>query len=460
MNANNFDRKFASHHQRSSGRWLVYLFSAAIGLVFISIQLFAFRDKPIGSTANSDKPLSNRFSHSAIGSPYEQIFITRRLPNYQKKLGAEAQQIEKTIAPNDRICFVHVGKTGGSTVGCALGFGLHCKNNTKMMDGLLPRRTTNMFHADCYDCFDESAYFLFVVRNPLERIKSAFLYERPYGINWLKDNYPQYYDKRKAFYIDCPFRFLEDWIQIGILGKGGSRGSKYRSSEKCEKVARHAIWGTKRYQEHLFFNYQFHLEGLPENAKILTIRNEHLVDDWNQIEQYIGGKKDIITPDNEHDAFPVKNKNNITNDPSVKIDPYSDPKYLSEESAYALCRHLCNEIVNYKKILKRSVNLNNLQIEESIEELRDSCGKYADYEEGDCNYDMPNVEGKLLAFRGYVDKVQIEAVEGHKQRLENPLPRPPPRVQGTEEEQEEKDLVMDDDAYPLPYSLWKIIQVI
>mmetsp|Transcript_17639 Transcript_17639/g.27650 ORF Transcript_17639/g.27650 Transcript_17639/m.27650 type:complete len:452 (-) Transcript_17639:97-1452(-) len=451
MNANNFDRKFAFNHHRSSGRWQVYLFSVAIGLVFISIQLFATRYKPT-SGSDTTLPASNRFSHSAIGSPYEQIFVVMRLPTYHKKKSPEAQQIEKTISPTERICFVHVGKSGGSTVGCALGFGLHCKNNTKMVDGLLPRRTTNMFHADCYDCYDESKYFLFVVRNPLERIKSAFLYERPYGVNWLKNNFPQYYQNRKSFYMDCPFRFMEDWVQIGLLGKTGSRGEEYRVSEKCEKIARHAVWGTGHYQEHLYFNYQFHLEGLPGNANVLTIRNEHLVDDWNQVEQYIGGERDIITPENAQTAFPVINKKNMTKDPSVRIDPYSSPKYLSEESVHTLCRHLCNEIVNYKKILRRSVNLNYLQIEESITELRESCGKYADYEEGDCHYEMPDIEGKLLTFRGYVDKVRVDAVDGHRQRLEGPLPRPKWPVEGTEDEQEEKDLVMDDDA-PLPYSL-------
>jgi len=454
MNVRNFDRKFALYHQRSFGRWQLYLFAAAIGFVFISIQLVAFRDKSSSSGVNNDGSLqdSNRFSHSKIGSPYEQIFVVKRLPKYQMKMSDEAKQIEKTISPKDRICFVHVGKAGGSTVGCALGFGLHCANNTEMMDGLLPRRTTNMFHADCYDCHDESAYFLFVVRNPLERIKSAFLYERPYGVNWLKNNFPQYYEKRKAFYMDCPFRFMEDWAQIGLMGKSGSKGSKYRVSDECQSVAHHAVWGTRRYQEHLFFNYQFHLEGIPENAKVLTIRNEHLVDDWNHIEHYIGGKRDIFTPDNAEFAFPVINKKNMTKDPSVKYDVYPSPKYLSEESVEVLCRNLCNEIVNYKKILRRSVNLNYQQIEESISELRETCGKYADYEEGDCYMDMPQIEEKLMIYRGYVDKVQLQAVEGHQKRLEDPLPRPK-KVIGTEEEQEEKDLVMDDDAYPLPYSL-------
>ena len=454
-NEKNYDRKFALHHQRSTGKWQLYIFAAAIGFVFISIQLFATQDKSSSSGASGDTHLqatSNRFSHSAIGSPYEQIFVIHKLPGYQKKKGPEALQIEKTISPKERICFVHVGKSGGSTVGCALGFGLHCNNNTKMMDGLLPRRTTNMFHADGYDCFDESAYFLFVVRNPLERIKSAFLYERPYGVNWLKNNYPQYYEKRKAFYMDCPFRFMEDWAQIGLLGKSGSKGSKYRVSKECQAIAHHAVWGTRHYQEHLFFNYQFHFEGLPENAKVLTIRNEHLVDDWNMIEQYIGGKKDILTPENAEFAFPVINKKNTTNDPSIKIDPYEGPKYLSEESAHVLCKNLCNEIVNYKKILRQSVNLNYQQIEESISELRESCGKYADYEEGDCSMDMPQIEEKLLLHRGYVDKIQLQAVESHQTRLEDPSPRLRTRVNGTEEEQEQKDLVMDDDA-PLPYSL-------
>jgi hypothetical protein len=418
---------------------------AVIGFFFLNFQLSITKDS---SHRSSGQPLpaSNRFSHSDIKSPFEQIFIIDRLPDYMKKKNPECQRIEKEIAPTDRICFVHVGKAGGSTVGCALGFGLHCKNNTEIMDGILPRRTTNMFHADMFDCHDESAYWLFVVRNPLERIKSAFMYERPYGINWLKQVFPMYYEKRKAFYIDCPFRYLEDWVRMGLLEKPGSFGRNKGNwaSRECRAMAHHSVWGTRHYLEHMFFNYQFHLEGIPKNAKILTIRNEHMVDDWNQVEHFLGGKKDILTPESAKTAFPKINEKNMTMDPSVKYDPYPSPKYLSEESTYSLCRNLCNEIVSYKKILRRSLNLNYQQIEESISELRESCGKYADYEEGDCYMDMPQIEEKLVMHRGYVDKVHQFAANAHVKRLEDPNP-----TQQKNKAELDLALATDDDSYPL-----------
>lgn len=445
--ASTFDRKFALNYQRPSAmRWLQMFAISVLSFGFIGLQgIITDKSKSLRATDYS-LPASNRFSHSDINSPYEQIFVGTRLPKYQMKLSPEAQQIEKTIAPKDRICFVHVGKAGGSSVGCALGFGLHCPNNTVMMDGILPRRTTNTFHSDGYDCYDESEYFLFVVRSPLERIKSAFLYERPYSETHLQMNFPKYYKNRKAFYMDCPFRYLEDWVRMGLMGMSASFGSNIAASEECQKIAHSSVWGTGRYVEHMFFNYQFHLEGIPSDAKILVIRNEHLVDDWNQVEHHIGGEKNILTKEMAETRLPVINKKNNTNDPSVKLDRYPTPKYMSEEATNVLCRNLCNEIVTYKKILRRSANLNYQQIEESISELRESCGKYADYNEGDCYVDMPDIEDKLIAFRGYTDQVPQAAVTQHKDRLEDPNPPPPPKKSRLGEEVVPTD---DDARYPL-----------
>jgi hypothetical protein len=148
----------------------------------------------------------------------------------------------------------------------------------------------------------------------------------------------------------------------------------------------------------MYFNYQFHLEGIPVGARILTIRNEHLIQDWNGVELYIGGVKDIIPPEKANETIGVVNKS--------KKD--GKDKELSEESTRIVCRQLCNEIVNYKKILRRSLNLNYLEVERSIDELRETCGKYADYEEGDCSYKMPNIKEKLIASRGYEHLVNEE----------------------------------------------------
>ena len=381
---------------------------------------------------NIDKQITNNqntksFYHSKINSPYEEIWINSKLPGWAKKK-YRFRDIEDTIPPEDRICYVHVGKAGGSSVGCGLGFSLHCSNSTqKPLKGLLPQRTTRLFHADTYDCYDDSAYFLFVVRNPVERIKSAFLYDRPKSEKSLKQHYPEYYERRKNYYLDCPgFGHMETMVQHGLKKEG-------HSSEVCKTRAFTAMRGDLHFSCHMYFNYQFHLEGVPADGKILVIRNEHLVQDWNTVEHRIGGEKDTIEPD----AIGVMNK-------STKN---TDDKYLSEDSLHIVCRQLCNELVSYKKILRRSLNLNYQQIEESIEELRKTCPKYADYEEGDCPNPMPDITDKLINTRGYEDKVLDNSYNINKEKLEI-LMHP-----GKRNETAEAEDTMDDDGYSLPYSV-------
>ena len=332
---------------------------------------------------------TNRFSFSKIQSPYEQIWVNSQLPGWAKKK-KQFRGIEDQIPPSERICFVHVGKAGGSSVGCGLGFSLHCDNTTQpSFEGLLPRRTTRMFHADTYDCYDDSAYYLFVVRNPIERVRSAFLYERPKSDADLKKTFPEYYERRKNLYLDCPsFGVMENFVQDGMTQHG-------KASEVCKIRAFTAVRGDLHFSCHMYFNYQFHLEGIPEGANILTMRNEHLIQDWNGIEHYLGGVKEIIPPEKANETMPVMNK-------SKKSEK---DKWLSEESTNIICMNLCNEIVNYKKILRRSLNLNYQEVERSIAELRVTCPKYADYEEGDCPVPMPDIKEKLINSRGYEDIV-------------------------------------------------------
>mmetsp|Transcript_27123 Transcript_27123/g.55774 ORF Transcript_27123/g.55774 Transcript_27123/m.55774 type:complete len:434 (+) Transcript_27123:74-1375(+) len=340
-----------------------------------------------------------QFVYTKQYSPYEEIWVNNRLPNWAKKR-RQFRKIEHTIPAEERICFVHVGKAGGSSVGCSLGFSLHCTNQSQPLPGLLPQRTTRMFHADTYDCHDDSAYFLFVIRDPVDRIRSAFLYERPWNEETLKKFHPNEYDRRKAFFIDCSYYYMEDYVQRGLTKHGDA-------SEECKMKAFTALWGVKHYSCHFFFNYQFHLEGIPKGAKILVIRNEHLVDDWNGVEEYIGGEKEVI-PSNH--SLPVMN--------GSQKNPRD--KYLSKEGRKIVCRQLCNEIINYKMILRRAVNLSPADVDQSMKELRKSCPHYADIEA--CPNPMPDIEEKLINTRGYVDKVMIGSYLHNKGKLESGEP--------------------------------------
>ena len=361
---------------------------------FIKLSPEQMANSQINKVNNEDN--DNRFSFTMNASPYEQIWVNNRLPGWAMKRPS-FRQIEATILPEQRICFVHVGKAGGSTVGCALGFSLHCNHSQSPLEGLLPSRSTRMFHADTYDCHDDSAYFLFVVRNPIERIKSAFLYERPKSESWLKLAFPEYYDRRKELYIDCPsFGIMEQFVQDGLKYNG-------HADDTCKMRAITSVRGEQHYNCHMYFNYQFHLEGIPKNGRILTIRNEHLIQDWNTIEHYIGGINDSIPIDKANETISVMNKNSV----------HVMDKELSLESTTILCYMLCNEIVNYKKILRQSLNLAYLDVQTSIDELRETCGKIADYEEGECPVLMPNIQQKLIETRGYVNLVNEDVSVAH-----------------------------------------------
>lgn len=76
-------------------------------------------------------------------------------------------------------------------------------------------------------------------------------------------------------------------------------------------------------------------------------------------------------------------------------------KYLSDKSKGLICEKLCNEIQNYKKILRLSINLSEKKVQESIDELMNSCPVEAMADT--CNFPMPDITEKLIHGRGYKD---------------------------------------------------------
>lgn len=300
-------------------------------------------------------------------SPYEQ-----RFPNYKLTYGFKKTIPYNEDLPTDKqICFVHVGKAGGSTIGCSLGFSLHCSAKGQVIpNSLLPVLTTHTFHRGVYDCQDDAAYFLFVVRDPLARMLSAFNYDRPQENEKLPAK--QLFHK-KEFYLECPFWTLEEVAQNGLLNTDG------KTSKLCRNRAHSAIIGTEQYIPHWFFNYQYYYEFIPRNAKILVIRNEHIVDDYNGIELLLGGHDEVLNPS-------LLPENNVH-------DKNATDLYLSDDSKMALCRALCNEIQFYKKTLKSAVNFMEEDVMISLEELRQSCPVEA--ESDVCDEDIPDITEKI-----------------------------------------------------------------
>lgn len=279
-------------------------------------------------------------------SPYEQRWPTYKLPFWASKPYFFRRKVahgdHNATHPTPNVCFVHVGKAAGSSVGCSLGFQLHCSSEYVYPPGRLPAATTNLMHNDVNDCALDMQYYMFTLRHPVERIKSWFLYD------W------KMLGKVRNSVEDggCGYGSINALAEIGLAPQPNSRTSK-----DCHKLAVRVIRGEEKVGNHAYHNYRYYLNQVPSNASLTVIRAEHMLDDWNAMERLLQSGQVVH-------RLPSKNENK-------KYQP--EDKYVSAAGVRHLCAALCDEIQVYKHILHLAVNLPPSQVEESIQELRQTC---------------------------------------------------------------------------------------
>ena len=283
-------------------------------------------------------------------SPYVyRWYPDRRVPRWAQKFGKF-----RVMVPDDkRICFVHVGKAGGSSIGCSLGFNLHC-NETEQEEripvGMLPLMATNTFHNDVNDCpFNPPpAYNLFTVRDPLERAVSAFNYDKQGDREWEDGGRPVYHG--------CGFRTIHEFAIEGLAPDG-------TASRKCKELAYNVIRGDGEHICHLYNNYRYYAErALRPESGVLVLRINHLEEDWKAAEAVMGGDPNVNI------KFPRENSGLHRSD---------DDLFLTPESKKLLCEGLCEEIQVYKHLLMLAENVSPKQKQESLAELAENCPKEA-----------------------------------------------------------------------------------
>jgi len=258
--------------------------------------------------------------------------------------------------PDDkRVCFVHTGKAGGSTIGCSLGFELHCGDNkhdpSRIPAGFLPQYTTHQFHNEIDNCPDSPlpAYYLFVVRDPLERVQSAFIYD------YLHHNDPPGKHGQTKLYNDCPFGTLNELAMNGLAPNG-------IASPTCKRRAVDAITGKERFGYHLWMNYEWYVKDSIDkypSVKPLVIRINHVQDDWKSAENALGNYN-ATAP-----QMDARNQGDHSHDDTER--------FLSSDAKLLLCAALCHEIQVYKSLLQRAINLTPEQVLQSLDELAENC---------------------------------------------------------------------------------------
>ena len=390
---------------------LIVLFGGSNLLITYRIQ--SPRSRPLRGMQSTRRQLYAQSRYHDVPSPYEARYPGSPLPSWARK---------KTYSdlPDDKgICFVHVGKgkwtrtmallgeyvhtrdmmdvnnshrdisclflvfcylflsAGGSTLGCSLGFNLHCEDKVlKEEKSILYNMTSHVFHKNVYDCSDDSAYYLLSVRDPIARALSAFNYDRPDETSSKRD-----LDRLGPFYLGCPFYHFDDLVKNGLTKHG-------QASNRCKRIARNSLQGTLPHYmgpSHFEYNYQYYYEVLPEDANILVIRNEHIEVDWNSIEVLLSGSNEETNI-----SFARTNVNTWIDQGDL---------YISPESITTLCQVLCNEIQVYKKILRSAQNLNEEEIHRSLIELMAKCPVEAVTDE--CPKPLPNISAKIEDNIGY-----------------------------------------------------------
>lgn len=185
-------------------------------------------------------------------------------------------------------------------------------------------------------------------------------------------------------YLDC-FDTIEQLADWGLSDSGKN------ATETCRRRAHEAIAGTTRFENHLYYN-------LPRDARVITMRTEHLIQDWKSAELAVGGE----------DYF---DREELISIPRINTGSTAETKYLGDDNLRMLvCKELCNEIQVYKRILNVSINLSKDQVNESMEELKLSCPVEA--ASASCPTPLPDITEKLIGNRGYDKGLLLDAFTG------------------------------------------------
>jgi hypothetical protein len=280
---------------------------------------------------------------------------------------------------------VHVGKTAGKTVACQLGEGQTSEGTNLMCPGYVPPpsalqeafagRTHMWDHGHRCERASFSA-FLFVLRNPLERLTSWYFYEHPkrmfgYYRGTKESNCPRQFHKwegSKVFANGC-FGNLEEFALSTIPPENATK-----HQHLCQKLAWDVATGKQRCPYHNAFGYSYYLRRSQQLAALkpkayrnLVIRTEHLSEDWDQLDRAFGGKMNVNGTVRFGHPPASQNASIHSESDSNEVDR------LSDAGRKNLCRALCFEIQVYKTILKMAENLDDRQVRESIQEVIVSC---------------------------------------------------------------------------------------
>lgn len=192
--------------------------------------------------------------------------------------------------------------------------------------------------------------FLFTVREPIDRLISAYNFHR--NLFYAGDTANQY----PLFYKECFPHGLDATVNT----------LRYEASKACKKLGVEVLRGEKFHGggRHFRLNYEYYRRktiDIRPNHAIAVIRTEQLWEDVIHLDGVLGGTGDF---GKSHGV-----KNNHGSD-SYNV-PYSAD--LSASNAIFLCCLIFKEMEAYQQLILRAVNLDDTQKRETLNHLLHRC---------------------------------------------------------------------------------------
>jgi hypothetical protein len=286
-----------------------------------------------------------------------------------------------------RGAFVHIGKTGGSSLTKLLANGCHsfiekpCRNVTS--ESVISKQTT-YFHTPDFELgglinrsFD---FYVITLRDPLSRTISSYRHSHPDNqLVWLFDEVkqtPHYKEqvekfgeihnliwKKRAEVTLEPYKelykcfpTLQDFsMQLTV----NIQREDILDKKNCSNVASLALQHRVPLLEHLFWDIRKVVSqiDLKPEAELVVLRTEYLLNDWLTGNYYLGG----LHLGNEFGEI-LRNSSN-----------YPVQKKVDREGRLRLCAAIQEEYIIYFELLWRAKNLNRDDIKDCMKRAKTLC---------------------------------------------------------------------------------------
>jgi hypothetical protein len=208
------------------------------------------------------------------------------------------------------------------------------------------------------------------VRDVYDRTVSALLYDHPENAK----AYNLEQGRKQKYYGPIAYNCFPTLEEFAALMNGNSTDCVYPykfnnvvadGEGGCQGLACAAIHGKARFFSHLFFNYRNILETkIPTTPPrdIYVIRQEEFWDDWKTVNRLLGQTEPVVIPTGDGAI-----QRNVT---GVKVPVTRD---ITPRGREKLCKALETEYTAYFELLRRAVNVQGTEMEQSIQVSKQNC---------------------------------------------------------------------------------------